>query len=157
MLGLRERMDLDLEVRLMGDTLTQNMSSNPNHEEFIDLNVPTELRNDIISDSDDEWYDLEFINKRRKTKRTDEYHEVFVELPPHLAYLCLLNNANFPSIVLSSLPERDRILLVLILRRNGVEIKDGQDTLDITSLRMRERDASDFYNDAKYELNVSLT
>ena len=76
MLGLRERMDLDLEARLMGETLIQNMSSKPNHEEFkefIDLNVPTELRDDIISDSDDEWYDCEVINKCRKTKKTNEY------------------------------------------------------------------------------------
>ena len=74
---------------------------------------------------------------------------MFVELPPHLAYICLLNNDNFPSIVLLSLPERDRTLLVQILRRNGVKIKDGQDTLDINRLKVRERDASDFYNDAK--------
>ena len=50
MLGLRERMDLDLEARLMGETLIQNMSFKPNHEEFkefIDLNVPNELRDDI--------------------------------------------------------------------------------------------------------------
>lgn len=31
---------------------------------------------------------------------------MFVELQPHLAYLCLHNNNNFPSIVLSSLPEK---------------------------------------------------
>ena len=75
--------------------------------------------------------------------------KLFVELPPHLAYICLLNNDNFPSIVLSSLPERDKTLLVQILRRNGVEIKDGQDTLDITSLKVRELGASDFYKDTK--------
>ena len=74
---------------------------------------------------------------------------MFVELPLHLAYICLLNNDNFLSIILSSLPERDRIMLVQILRRNGMEIKDGQDTLDITSLKVQECDASDFYNYAK--------
>ena len=87
------------------------------------------------------------VGKLRRPMNTG--HEVFVELPPHLAYICLLNNDNFLSIVLSSLPERDRTLLIHILRRNDVEIKDGQDTLDITSLKVRERDASNFYNDAK--------
>ena len=56
-LGFRELMDLDLEAKLMGETLILNNSTNPNHEnfeEFIDLNVPAELRRDIIDDSDDE-------------------------------------------------------------------------------------------------------
>ena len=56
-LGLRERMDLDLEARLIGETLIQNNSTSPNHEnfeEFIDLNVPSKVRRDIINDSDDE-------------------------------------------------------------------------------------------------------
>ena len=104
MLGLRERMDLDLEARLMGETLIQNNSTNPNHEnleEFIDLNVPTELRRDIVNDSDDEWYDCEVINKRRRiVENTNLDNDKFIELPPHLADLCLYNNKNFPSIIL---------------------------------------------------------
>ena len=82
--------------------MIQNLSSYLNNEEFkdlIDLNVPIELRNNDLSDSDDEWYDCIVINKRRKTRNANKNNEVIVELPPHLAYLCLHNNNNFPSIV----------------------------------------------------------
>ncbi|GKA88213.1 hypothetical protein Tco_0809977 [Tanacetum coccineum] len=47
MLSLRERMELDLEVRLMGETLVLNRSLDPFSEDFIelnDLNKPFELR-----------------------------------------------------------------------------------------------------------------
>ncbi|GKB46918.1 putative reverse transcriptase domain-containing protein, partial [Tanacetum coccineum] len=47
MLSLRERMELDLEVRFMGETLVLNRSLNPFLEDYIelnDLNEPYELR-----------------------------------------------------------------------------------------------------------------
>ncbi|GJT36475.1 reverse transcriptase domain-containing protein [Tanacetum coccineum] len=47
MLSLRERMELDLEVRLMGETLVLNRSLDPFLEDYIelnDLNEPFELR-----------------------------------------------------------------------------------------------------------------
>ncbi|GKA62056.1 putative reverse transcriptase domain-containing protein [Tanacetum coccineum] len=47
MLSLRERMELDLEARLMGETLVSNRSLNPFSEDYIelnDLNEPFELR-----------------------------------------------------------------------------------------------------------------
>ncbi|GKE04539.1 putative reverse transcriptase domain-containing protein [Tanacetum coccineum] len=47
MLGLRERMELDLEARLMGDTLVLNISLDPFLEDYIelnDLNEPVELK-----------------------------------------------------------------------------------------------------------------
>ncbi|GKB58632.1 hypothetical protein Tco_0914818 [Tanacetum coccineum] len=51
MLGLRERMELDLEARLMGETLMLNRSLDPFFEDYIelnDLNVPLELsRNQV--------------------------------------------------------------------------------------------------------------
>ncbi|GKA27014.1 hypothetical protein Tco_0713182 [Tanacetum coccineum] len=56
MLILRERMELDLEARLMGETLVLNRSLDPLHGDYIelnDLNVPLELRefyNSIIKD-----------------------------------------------------------------------------------------------------------
>ncbi|GJV19830.1 mitochondrial proton/calcium exchanger protein-like protein isoform X1 [Tanacetum coccineum] len=53
MLGLRERMELDLEARLMGETLVLNRSLNPFFEDYIelnDLNVPLELRRDQVDD-----------------------------------------------------------------------------------------------------------
>ncbi|GJU88320.1 zf-CCHC domain-containing protein [Tanacetum coccineum] len=49
MLSLRERMDLDLEARLMGETLILNKSFDPlygDYIELIDLNIPMELRRD---------------------------------------------------------------------------------------------------------------
>ncbi|GJT88478.1 hypothetical protein Tco_1070195 [Tanacetum coccineum] len=51
MLGLRERMELDLEARLIGETLVLNRSLDPFFEDYIelnDLNVPLELRRDQV-------------------------------------------------------------------------------------------------------------
>ncbi|GJX61776.1 mitochondrial proton/calcium exchanger protein-like protein isoform X1 [Tanacetum coccineum] len=53
MLSLRERMELDLEARLMGETLVLNRSLNPFFETHIklnDLNVPLKLRRDQDDD-----------------------------------------------------------------------------------------------------------
>ncbi|GKB12228.1 hypothetical protein Tco_0846151 [Tanacetum coccineum] len=53
MLSLRERMELDLEARLMGETLVLNRSLDPLNRDYIelnDLNVPLELRRDQVDD-----------------------------------------------------------------------------------------------------------
>ncbi|GJZ43992.1 mitochondrial proton/calcium exchanger protein-like protein isoform X1 [Tanacetum coccineum] len=53
MLSLRERMELDLEARLMGETLVLNRSLDPFFEDYIELNnlnVPLELRRDQVND-----------------------------------------------------------------------------------------------------------
>nr|GEW47288.1 hypothetical protein [Tanacetum cinerariifolium] len=53
MLGLRERMELDLEARLMGETLVLNRSLDPLYGDYIelnDLNVPLELKRDQVDD-----------------------------------------------------------------------------------------------------------
>ncbi|GJY01974.1 putative reverse transcriptase domain-containing protein [Tanacetum coccineum] len=53
MLSLRERMELDLEARLMGETLVLNRSLNPFFEDYIelnDLNVPLEFRTYQVDD-----------------------------------------------------------------------------------------------------------
>ncbi|GJU51576.1 hypothetical protein Tco_1221131 [Tanacetum coccineum] len=53
MLSLRERMELDLEARLMRETLVLNRSLDPFFEDYIelnDLNVPLELRRDQVED-----------------------------------------------------------------------------------------------------------
>ncbi|GKD38891.1 putative reverse transcriptase domain-containing protein [Tanacetum coccineum] len=50
---LRERMKLDLEVRLMGETLVLNRSLDPFFGDYIelnDLNIPLELRRDEVDD-----------------------------------------------------------------------------------------------------------
>nr|GEX80763.1 hypothetical protein [Tanacetum cinerariifolium] len=53
MLSLKERIELDLEARLMRDTLVLNRSLDPFFEDYIelnDLNVPLELRRDQVDD-----------------------------------------------------------------------------------------------------------
>nr|GEV60231.1 hypothetical protein [Tanacetum cinerariifolium] len=53
MLSLRERMKLDLEARLTGETLVLNRSLDPFFEDYIelhDLNVPLELTRDQVDD-----------------------------------------------------------------------------------------------------------
>ncbi|GKF43395.1 hypothetical protein Tco_0129947, partial [Tanacetum coccineum] len=53
MLSLRERIELDLEARLMGETLVLNRSLDPLYGDYIelnDLNVPLELRSDQVDD-----------------------------------------------------------------------------------------------------------
>ncbi|GJR94027.1 hypothetical protein Tco_0266201 [Tanacetum coccineum] len=53
MLSLRERMELDLEAGLMGETLVLNRSLDPLYGDYIklnDLNVPLELKRDQVDD-----------------------------------------------------------------------------------------------------------
>nr|GEW97254.1 hypothetical protein [Tanacetum cinerariifolium] len=53
MLSLREIMELDLEARLIGETLVLNRSLDPLFGDYIelnDLNVPLELRRDQVND-----------------------------------------------------------------------------------------------------------
>ncbi|GJX10306.1 zf-CCHC domain-containing protein [Tanacetum coccineum] len=53
MLGLRERMELDLEARLMGENLVLNRSLDPFFGDYLELNnlnVPLELRRDQVDD-----------------------------------------------------------------------------------------------------------
>ncbi|GKC69918.1 hypothetical protein Tco_1115801 [Tanacetum coccineum] len=53
MLCLRERVELDLKARLMGETLVLNRSLDPLYGDYIelnDLNVPLELRRDQVDD-----------------------------------------------------------------------------------------------------------
>ncbi|GJX41281.1 hypothetical protein Tco_0256271 [Tanacetum coccineum] len=53
MLSLRERMELDLKARLIGETLVLNRSLDPLFGDYIelnDLNVPLELRRDQVDD-----------------------------------------------------------------------------------------------------------
>ncbi|GKB16100.1 hypothetical protein Tco_0850023 [Tanacetum coccineum] len=53
LVGLKERMELDLEARLMGETLVLNRSLDPFFGDYIELNnlnVPLELRRDQVND-----------------------------------------------------------------------------------------------------------
>nr|GEY65058.1 hypothetical protein [Tanacetum cinerariifolium] len=53
MLSLRERMEIELEARLIGETLVLNRSLDPLYGDYIklnDLNVPLELKRDQVDD-----------------------------------------------------------------------------------------------------------
>ncbi|GJZ45050.1 putative reverse transcriptase domain-containing protein [Tanacetum coccineum] len=66
MIILREIMELDLEARLMGETLVLNRSLNPLYGDYIeldDLNVPLELKRDQVDDlmptiEEGEWWKI---------------------------------------------------------------------------------------------------
>ncbi|GJS61990.1 hypothetical protein Tco_0656774, partial [Tanacetum coccineum] len=65
-LGLRERMELDLEARLMGEALILNRSQDFEFEDFLelnDLNEPLELRNHENEDLDPEIKEGEIIDE----------------------------------------------------------------------------------------------
>nr|GEU85103.1 hypothetical protein [Tanacetum cinerariifolium] len=83
MLSLRERMELDLEARLMGETLVLNRSLDLLYRDYIelnDLNVPLELRRDQVDNlmptiKEGEVIDEPMIGiiKTRNNESFDEY------------------------------------------------------------------------------------
>nr|GEU75583.1 hypothetical protein [Tanacetum cinerariifolium] len=65
MLGFRERMELDLEARLMGETLVLNRSIDPLNGDYIELNdqnEPIDLRRDQVDDLMPTIEECEVIN-----------------------------------------------------------------------------------------------
>ncbi|GJW53675.1 putative reverse transcriptase domain-containing protein [Tanacetum coccineum] len=82
MLGLRECMELDLEARLMGETLVLNRSLYPSYGDYIelnDLNVPLKLRRDQVYDLMPTIKEGEVIDKPMidiiKTKNNESFDE----------------------------------------------------------------------------------
>ncbi|GKC51785.1 hypothetical protein Tco_1074530 [Tanacetum coccineum] len=66
MLALRERMNLDLEARLMGETLILNRSFDPLYRDYIelnDLNEPLELRRNRVDDLEPTVKEGEVVNE----------------------------------------------------------------------------------------------
>ncbi|GJT82917.1 putative reverse transcriptase domain-containing protein [Tanacetum coccineum] len=66
MLSLRERMELDLEARLMGETLILNRSLDPLYGDYIelnDLNEPLELRRNQVDDLEPTIEEGEVVDK----------------------------------------------------------------------------------------------
>ncbi|GJX07475.1 mitochondrial proton/calcium exchanger protein-like protein isoform X1 [Tanacetum coccineum] len=83
-LSLRERMELDLEARLMGETLVLNRSLDPLYGDYIelnDLNVPLELRRDQVDDLMPTIEEGEVINEPMidisKTWNNESFDEEF--------------------------------------------------------------------------------
>ncbi|GJZ27195.1 putative reverse transcriptase domain-containing protein [Tanacetum coccineum] len=116
MLGLRERMELDLKVRLMGETLVLNRSLDPLYGDYIklnDLNVPLELRRDQVDDLMPTIEEGEVINKpmidiikTRNNESFDEYpsfcdfdRKIHIDCAYNLRFSCMIGfkhvNANF--------------------------------------------------------------
>ncbi|GJU10391.1 hypothetical protein Tco_1132787 [Tanacetum coccineum] len=87
-LGLRERLELDLEARLMGEALILKRSLDPTFGDYIelnDLNKPVELRRNQVEDlgltiEDDEVIDKPMIEVI-KTRNDDEEIEGINEYP----------------------------------------------------------------------------
>ncbi|GJU16615.1 retrovirus-related pol polyprotein from transposon TNT 1-94 [Tanacetum coccineum] len=107
MLGLRERMELDLEARIMGETLLLNRSLDPLYDDYIklnDLNVPLELRRDQVDDlmptiEEGEIIDEPMIDiiKTRNNESFDEYpsfydfnRKIHIDCAYNLRFSCMI-------------------------------------------------------------------
>ncbi|GJT15752.1 gag-pol polyprotein [Tanacetum coccineum] len=107
MLSLRERMELDLEARLMGETLVLNRSLDPLDRDYIelnDLNVPLELKRDQVDDlmpiiKEDEVIDEPMIDiiKTRNNESFDEYlsfcdfdQKIHIDCACNLRFSCMI-------------------------------------------------------------------
>nr|GEU62281.1 hypothetical protein [Tanacetum cinerariifolium] len=87
MLSLRERMELDSEARLMGETLVLNRSLEPFFEDYIklnDLNKPVELRRNQSGDLMFTIKEGEVIEEFRT--RDDELHDGIDDYPSYCDY-----------------------------------------------------------------------
>ncbi|GJR21325.1 retrovirus-related pol polyprotein from transposon TNT 1-94 [Tanacetum coccineum] len=119
MLSLRERMELDLEARLIGETLVLNRPLDPLYGYYIklnDLNVPLELRRDQVDlmhtieegeVTDKPMFD---IIKTRNNESFGEYpslcdfdRKIHIDCAYNLRFSCMIGfehvNANFFSIL----------------------------------------------------------
>ncbi|GKD52716.1 putative reverse transcriptase domain-containing protein [Tanacetum coccineum] len=120
MLSLRERMELDLEARLIGETLILNRSLDPLYRDYIelnDLNVPLERKRDQVDDlmptiEEGEVVDKHVI-KEVKTRNDDkmvskifgypsgyeEDEKICIDYAYNLKFLCMIGfefvHANF--------------------------------------------------------------
>ncbi|GKC90928.1 hypothetical protein Tco_1151577 [Tanacetum coccineum] len=87
MLSLRERMELSLEARLMGETLVLNRSLDPFLEDYIelnDLNEPLELRRNQGDDLMPTIEEVEVIEEFRT--RVDELDDGINDYPSYCDY-----------------------------------------------------------------------
>ncbi|GKE85736.1 hypothetical protein Tco_1559478, partial [Tanacetum coccineum] len=116
MLSLRERMELDLEARLMGETLVLNRSLDHLYRDYIelnDLNVPLEFKRNKVEDlmptikEGEVNYELMIdIIKTRNNESFDEYpsfsdfdRKIYIDCVYSLQFSCMIGfehvNANF--------------------------------------------------------------
>ncbi|GJZ39548.1 hypothetical protein Tco_0586111 [Tanacetum coccineum] len=81
-LGLRERMELDLEARVMGEAVILNRSQEPEFRDFLklnNLNEPLELRNHKNEDLDPEIEEGEVIDEQMVDVLKIRHHDETVE------------------------------------------------------------------------------
>ncbi|GJW24142.1 hypothetical protein Tco_0037953 [Tanacetum coccineum] len=105
MLNLRERMELDLEARLMGETLVINRSLDPLNEDYIklnDLNEPFELRrnqgDDLMPTIEEGEVIEEFRTKDENLDtRIDDYpsyydndKKIYIDCARNLKFSCMI-------------------------------------------------------------------
>ncbi|GKD00756.1 hypothetical protein Tco_1171030 [Tanacetum coccineum] len=100
-------MELDLEARLMGETLVLNISLDPLYGDYIklnDLNVPLELKRDQVDDfmptiEEGEEIDKPMIDiiKTRNNKSFDEYlgfcdfeQKIYIDCAYNLRFSCMI-------------------------------------------------------------------
>ncbi|GKB41692.1 hypothetical protein Tco_0886634 [Tanacetum coccineum] len=88
MLSLRERMELDLEARLMRETLVLNRSLDPLYGDYVelnDLNVPLELRRNQVDDLETTIEEGEVVDtlmiEEVKTRNYDKLVSKFIGYP----------------------------------------------------------------------------
>ncbi|GJS64874.1 retrovirus-related pol polyprotein from transposon TNT 1-94 [Tanacetum coccineum] len=107
MLSLRERIELDLEARLMRETLVLNRSLDPLYRDYIELNnlnVPLELRRDQVDDLMPTIEECEVIDepmidiiKTRNNESFDEYPsfcdfdlKIHIDCAYNLRFSCMI-------------------------------------------------------------------
>ncbi|GKB47980.1 putative reverse transcriptase domain-containing protein, partial [Tanacetum coccineum] len=115
MLSLKERMELDLEARLMGETLVLNRSLDPLNRDYIelnDLNEPLELRRDQYDDlmpTVEEGYVVEEFRARNDDRmigdiigypsKYDHDKKIHIDYAYNLKFSCMIGfeflHANF--------------------------------------------------------------
>ncbi|GJR02588.1 putative reverse transcriptase domain-containing protein [Tanacetum coccineum] len=141
MLSLREIMELNLEARLMGETLVLNRSLDPLYEDYIELNnlnVPLELRKDQVDDlmptiEEGEVIDEPMINiiKTRNNESFNEYPsycdfdwKIHIDCAYNLRSLCMIGfehvSANFFPILSVNMIYREFYNSII---RDKVELK----------------------------------
>nr|GEV01792.1 hypothetical protein [Tanacetum cinerariifolium] len=87
MLSLREKIKLDLEVRLMGEALILSRSLDPLYGDYIDLNEPLELRRNQVDDLEPTIEEGKVINETImdivKTRCNDEKIDILDKYPSY--------------------------------------------------------------------------
>ncbi|GKC36517.1 retrovirus-related pol polyprotein from transposon TNT 1-94 [Tanacetum coccineum] len=141
MLSLREKMELDLEARLMGETLVLNRSLDPLYGDYIelnDLNVPLEIRRDQVDDlmpciEDSKVIDEPMIDiiKTRNNESFDEYPsfcdfdlKIHIDCAYNLRFACMIGfehvSADFFPILSVNMMSREFYNSII---RDKVELK----------------------------------